>query len=343
VSGRRSQTGSQVGGQGVIYPLIFHPILQPRIWGGRSLERLFGRQIPEGEKIGEFWEVSDLPDGVSRVAVGPMAGRTLNEVVADWGRRLTGDAPLVDHRFPLLIKLLDACEALSVQVHPDEEACRIIGGSARVKHEAWYIVEARQDAAIYAGFRPGITRERFVEAAADGRVADTLEKIPVRTGDVFYVPSGTVHALGAGIVVAEVQTPSDTTYRVFDWNRVDRSGRPRDLHMEEALKSMRYVALPEAQKPVHHADAWSTRTRLVTCPRFAIDRVRVVEGFEGRLGEGMMSIWIVLAGRGRLTTRGLPEPILFSAGESVVIPAEPDETVLSVGEDCLWLQVTIPV
>lgn len=326
-----------------VYPLVLEPILLEKIWGGRNLERLFGRTLPEGQAVGESWEVTDLPEGVSRVAAGPDAGRSLHEVLIDWGMRLLGPAPPVDGCFPLLIKFLDAEDMLSVQVHPDQEACRRIGGDARVKHEAWYIIEARGDAAIYAGLKAGVTREAFAQAVEAGRSDEMLHRIPVRAGDSYYLPSGTVHALGAGVVVAEVQTPSDTTYRVFDWNRLGDDGKPRALHIAEAMTCIHFGEPPPVQQTRQHAsDAWTTTTRLVTCPRFVIDKIRATEGYERRLTTGQMVIWMVLEGRGRLVTHGLEAAIGLQAGQSVIIPAQAAETVFSAETDCVWLAASIP-
>ncbi len=327
----------------VIYPLLLEPILLPKIWGGRNLERLFHRSLPAGQRIGESWEVTDLPEGVSKVADGPEADRTLHDVVDSWGARLVGDVPLVDGRFPLLIKFLDAEDVLSVQVHPDEEACAKIGGDARVKHEAWYILEARGDAAIYAGLREGVTREAFARAVEEGTVEPTLERIPVRAGDCYYLPSGTVHALGKGVMVAEVQTPSDTTYRVFDWNRLGDDGKPRELHIEKALMCIHFGEPPPTQQPREHvSNAWMTTTRLASCPRFVIEKVRVTEGFEQPLEIGEMAIWQVLEGRCVLRTDGIDGPIEARAGQTVVVPARPDPTTFSAAADSVWLQTTIP-
>jgi len=326
-----------------VYPLVLEPVLVAKIWGGRGLERLFDRPLPSGEKIGESWEVADLPEGVTPVATGPDAGRSLHDMVAAWGERLVGTVPLVDGRFPLLIKFLDAEEVLSVQVHPDEAACAQIGGDARVKHEAWYVIEARDDAVIYAGLKPGTTREQFEAAVADGTVADKLQRIEVRAGDCYYLPSGTVHALGAGVMVAEVQTPSDTTYRVFDWNRLSDDGKPRALHVDHAKMCIHFDEPPPTQQPRRHeSDPWTTTTRLAECPRFIMDKVRTIEGYEQPLAPGSMAIWMVLAGRFRLTTAGSDAPQEIRAGQTVVIPADVDETVLAVEADATWIRVTVP-
>ncbi|MBN1346238.1 MAG: class I mannose-6-phosphate isomerase [Phycisphaerae bacterium] len=325
------------------YPLLMEPVLLPKIWGGRNLERVFGRALPPGEKIGESWEVTDLPQGVSTVAAGPDAGRSLHDLVEAWGPRLVGPVPLVEGRFPLLIKFLDAEDVLSVQVHPDEAACRQLGGDARVKHEAWYVIETRGDAAIYAGLKIGATREAFQAAVTDGAVERTLQRIPVKAGDCYYLPSGTVHALGAGVLVAEVQTPSDTTYRVFDWNRLGDDGKPRKLHVQEAITCIHFGEAPPTQQPRRHeADAWTTTTRLAACPRFVMDKVHAVEGFEKKLDVDQMLIWMILEGQCRLTTTGLTEPVLLKGGQTVILPAELDETVFAAESDCTWVQAAIP-
>jgi len=328
----------------IAHPLLFEPILVPKIWGGRTLERLFGRSLPPGVRIGESWEVSDMPEGVTTVAVGPAAGRSLRDIVGELGRRLLGGAPLADGCFPLLVKLLDAKDVLSVQVHPDERACEQMGGNCRVKHEAWYVMEAGERALIYAGLRAGVTRTDFDKALAAGTVRELLQPIPVRPGDCYYLPSGTLHALGPGILAAEVQTPSDTTFRVFDWNRPGDDGRPRPLHIEQALKCIHFGEPPLVQpRKEHVSDPWTTRSRLVTCPRFVMDKVRAAEGFQRPLEPGEMQVWIVLEGRGGFTTNGVSTPFEFQPGQTWVIPAIPDDTIVSIETDSAWLQITVPV
>jgi mannose-6-phosphate isomerase len=205
-----------------------------RIWGGRKLAELFGKDLPANTRIGESWEIVDRPDAQSVVARGPLKDKTLNELWI-YDRPLifgeVSDAP----RFPLLIKLLDAHENLSLQVHPPENVASKLGGEP--KSEFWYVAAADADAELFLGFGEPITRDRFEEKLGDGTVIDYVQKIAVRTGDAVFLPAGRVHAVGAGNLLIEVQQNSDTTYRVFDWNRIDPiTGTKRDLHVEQAIQ-----------------------------------------------------------------------------------------------------------
>ncbi len=328
-----------------VFPLIFEPIFKPKIWGGRSLERLLGKRLPEGELIGESWEVADLEDDQSIVAKGPAKGKTLGEFVRTWGRDLLGGASLFEGRFPLLIKYLDAKETLSVQVHPHEATARRLGGRVRVKNEAWYILDAAPDGAIYRGLREGVDPDGLKRAIEERRVEEVLHRIAVKKGYCYYLPSGTVHALGAGVVVAEVQTPSDVTYRLFDWNRVDPStGRGRELHVEEALGCISYDRAPIAgEKPEHVAGVWTSVTSLLRCESFVIERVRMAEGVEQELPYQEMVIWTVLEGRGSIAFAGSASPAAFQAGDTVLIPAGLPSGRLKAEQDCCWLEITIPI
>jgi mannose-6-phosphate isomerase len=218
----------------MLYPLTFRPIFQERIWGGRKLESLYGKQLPPGKIIGESWEISDRADANSIVANGPLAGKTLADLMASDRAAIMGRARSPEGRFPLLIKLLDAQDNLSLQVHPPQHLAADLGGCA--KTEMWYVSAAEPGSLLYAGLRRGVTHEQFADKTAKGAVAECFHQLPVREGDSLFLPSGRVHALGKGLVIFEIQQNSDTTYRVFDWNRVDASGKPRQLHIEESLK-----------------------------------------------------------------------------------------------------------
>ena len=215
------------------YPLKFNPILKERIWGGRRLTELFGKALPPGVRIGESWELADLPNDKSIIANGELAGMTIGGVANRYPGEIMGNERFIGP-FPLLVKFLDAEDVLSVQVHPDEETCRRMG-RGEPKTECWYIVAAEPGAVIYKGLKKGVNRTELEAAIASGTVADTLMNVEVAAGQCHMLPAGTPHAIGAGLVVAEIQTPSDTTYRVFDWGRVDEAGRPRQLHIAEAV------------------------------------------------------------------------------------------------------------
>ncbi len=328
-----------------VYPLIFEPIFKPKIWGGRKLVRLLNKRPPEGEAIGESWEVADLEDDQSVVAHGPARGKTLGQLVAEWGTDLVGRAPLFEGRFPLLIKFLDACETLSVQVHPDEAMAKRMGGRVRVKNEAWYVIDAERDGFIFRGVRDGVDPAALRQAIDDKQVESVLHCVPVRKGHCYYLPSGTLHALGAGVVVAEVQTPSDITYRVYDWERIDPStGRPRDLHLEEALQCISYdPATFEDERPEHVASVWASVTSLVRSLSFTIERVRMSEGVDQQIPHQELVIWIVLEGRGSVVCKSAASPVTFALGDTVVIPAGLEEGRVQTHEDSLWIEVTIPV
>src|SRR4051812_7602245 len=214
----------------MLYPLKFKPRFVEKIWGGRKLNSVLDKTLPSDKPTGESWELYDFPPGVvdastdwvsAEVANGPLAGRTLHALVDEFGAALHGDVKLVGQhgQFPILIKFLDAREDLSVQVHPPQEYADAHPG-AYLKTEAWYVMQHEPGARILKGLMPGVTKERFEAQIKDGTVENAIKSIPVKVGDCHFLPSGTVHALGAGILAAEVQTPSDTTFRVFDFNRL---------------------------------------------------------------------------------------------------------------------------
>jgi mannose-6-phosphate isomerase len=216
-------------------PLTFTPIFQERIWGGRALAELYGKELPAGATIGESWEIVDRPEAQSVVRSGAWAGRTLHDLWERERDEVFGHVPDAP-RFPLLIKLLDAREKLSLQVHPPAALAEELGGEP--KTEFWYITDAEPAAELYVGLTSGSNRETFGRAIASGTVEEQVHRVSVSAGDAMFLPSGRVHALGAGIVLMEIQQNSDTTYRVFDWNRVDKTGAARQLHVAESLRSI---------------------------------------------------------------------------------------------------------
>ncbi|MCC7293999.1 MAG: class I mannose-6-phosphate isomerase [Phycisphaerales bacterium] len=330
-----------------VHPLIFQPIFKPRLWGGRALEQVLGKPLPPHPGIGESWELADLHEDVSVVARGPAQGRTLRQLVAEWGVALMGRAPLAQGRFPLLLKYLDARDTLSVQVHPTPEAALASGGAVSFKHEAWYVVGATGGACIYRGLLPGADRAHLGRAVEAGEVESVLQRIPVKPGQAFYLPAGTVHALGAGVLVAEVQTPGDVTYRLHDWNRVDPlTGRPRDLHVAEALRCVQLdldVAAAEARS--HVASVWTAVTRLITCESFRVERVRMVDGVEQDIPYDEMVTWMVLSGRGEASCRWGADRVTipFSRGDTLLLPAGMKEARVRTDDDCSWLEITVPI
>jgi mannose-6-phosphate isomerase len=214
-------------------PLTFEPIFMERIWGGRRLESEFGKKLPPQKAIGESWEIVDRPEAQSVVHDGPLRGKTLHQLWTENRDEIFGHVPDAT-RFPLLVKILDAHDKLSLQVHPPDEAASRLGGEP--KTEFWYVAAAAPDADLYLGFRESISRDQFEKAIRNGTAADRVHRIRVKAGDGAFLPSGRFHSLGAGTLLIEIQQNSDTTYRVFDWNRVDKKGKARQLHVEQALQ-----------------------------------------------------------------------------------------------------------
>ncbi len=333
-----------------LYPLKFEPIYKTKVWGGRSLERL-GRTLPQGN-IGESWEVADLPStaasggggGAERSIIrnGPLAGQTLHDVMHRYGKAFMGRLrPTATGDFPLLVKYLDARENLSVQVHPSP-AYAAQHPEAHLKSEAWYIVEAEPGAAIYKGVRPGVSPEQFRQAIESNdrqAVESLLIRVPVKAGDCHYLPSGTCHALGGGIVVAEVQTPSDTTFRVYDWGRTDR-----ELHIEQAMQCITFGPpdVREYEKRMHMAGMFTAVSRLVMCEHFRIEKVRMHEGFEQELPYDQPAVWMVQSGRGTIDPGNGGEAVDFTRGETLLVPAHLDDAKVKLHEDTVWLEVTFP-
>jgi mannose-6-phosphate isomerase len=222
-----------------VYPLVFHPLFKQRVWGGRMLEQLYDKRLPPGVPIGESWEVSDRPGDESLVASGAFAGQSLRWLMEHHAAAILGDAkPGAADRFPVLCKILDARDTLSLQVHPPDDPSSRLG---EPKTEMWHIVSASPDAHLYVGLKRGVTREQFEAGIRAGTVADCFHRIPVKRGDTMFLPSGRVHAIGGGLVIFEIQQNSDTTFRVFDWNRAGLDGRPRDLHVAESLASIDFT------------------------------------------------------------------------------------------------------
>jgi mannose-6-phosphate isomerase len=319
--------------------LYFAEIYKERIWGGRNLERLFGKKIPKDKNVGESWELADLPEDKSVVSVGPTMGKNISQLVKEWGGGLLGHAALDGGQFPLLIKLLDANDILSVQVHPDYTSADAMGPSVRAKYECWYIMEAEEDAYVYIGFKPGVTPEIVEDAITQGTLATLLVKHRARKGDFFYLPGGTVHALGSGLVVAEIQTPSDTTFRLYDWNRVDAvTGKARKLHIEESMKCLHFSGPPETPKSmVPPAD--KQMEMLVEAPTFTVAKAVRNSGDIIDIKSGDPIAWIVIEGSGEISDGEVK--IQLRPGQTLLIPAGCPSPRASFQSKTLYLEARL--
>ncbi len=306
-----------------LYPLTFQPIFKERVWGARNLERLYGKKLPVTVPIGESWEISDRPGDVSVIANGPLAGKDLHWLVENHRTELLGDAKLEASRFPLLIKLLDAQEKLSLQVHPPAAKAAELRGDP--KTEMWFIADAVPGAELYVGLKRGVTRADFERRIGDGSVAECFHRVPVRAGDSMFLPSGRVHAIGAGLVIFEIQQNSDTTYRVFDWNRVGLDGKPRDLHVPQSLASIDFNDFEPALVSGEEVVGQNFRSRrLVDHSLFKVDQFQGHSTGGITLPHGRMQIIGVVSGEVRVGA------VARRAGEFCLLPASLPATELTV-------------
>jgi len=307
-------------------PLVFEPLFMERVWGGRRLEEFYGKKLPANKCIGESWEIVDRPEAQSVVRDGPLRGKTLHELWREHREEIFGDVADTP-RFPLLIKLLDAREKLSVQVHPPNELASELSGEA--KSEFWYIADAAPDAELYVGLRGESTRQDFEQALREGDVARHVHRVSVQAGDAMFLPSGRLHAIGAGNLIVEIQQNSDTTYRAFDWNRPGSDGKPRALHIEESLRCIDFgdyePALTKAQgetlvrNPYFQVEKWQFGTQRLAA------------------AEGKFAIVFCLAGQIECAD------VMVKPGEFLLVPSSLGDRLLRAPSGASeLLRVTIP-
>ena len=307
-------------------PITFQPIFMERIWGGRRLETEFGKKLPAKQRIGESWEIVDREEAQSVVSTGPLTGKTLHELWTQHRSEIFGNVSGTA-RFPLLIKLLDAEEKLSLQVHPPNDVAERLGSEP--KTEFWYVARADPGAELYVGLRNNISAADFRRALDAGEAANHLHKIRVKAGDGMFLPSGRFHAIGGGNLLVEIQQNSDTTYRVFDWNRLDDSGQPRQLHIEQAIASINFddvrpeLVRPDGEQLVRH--------QLFDVQKWQLSAPREIAP------PGEFAIVCCLTGRVR------SGDITIGPGEFMLVPASPpDRSVRPAENGTVLLRVTIP-
>jgi len=318
------------------YPLTFEPIFKERIWGGCDLQRLYKKALPTGVRIGESWEISDRPGDVSVIANGPLAGRSLRWLMENDPSGLLGDLSPMPTRFPLLIKIIDAQEKLSLQVHPPAAIAAKLGGEP--KTEMWYVANAGTSAELFVGLKPGVTRDEFEQKIASQTVSECFHRIPVTAGDSVFIPSGRVHALGANIMIFEVQQNSDTTYRVFDWNRVDASGKPRDLHIVQSLASIDFNDFQPGLLPAEFVPDDNGQIRQLINDLFRVSVRKLDDARSVRFSGGQMRILGVVEGHLRL--RGGNQEIDCFAGQFSLLPANLREAIVTPVTQVTFLEIS---
>lgn len=320
-----------------LYPLRFRPILRQYLWGGRRLETSLGKCLGPGDNWAESWEVCDHGPDQSIVDDGPLAGRSLSELVGRCGRELLGRHD-PQPRFPLLLKFLDAAKMLSVQVHPDDARAAKLEPPTLGKTEAWVVVEAEPGSKICAGLKPGVDRDALTAALRQGRCQDCLHCFEPAPGDCIFLPAGTVHAFGNGLLVAEIQQSSDVTFRLFDWNRLGPDGEPRTLHVEQAIDAIDFrqgPVLPRQPQPTERAEV----SRLVECEQFVLDRFE----FDSPLsagGDQRCHIIVVLEGAVRI--EGDPSGTALPRGGTALLPAGLGHVGLSPEGRTILLDAYLP-
>lgn len=293
------------------HPLVFEPIFMERVWGGRRLESLYGKHLPSAALIGESWEIVDRPEAQSVVHEGPLRGTTLHELWCMHRPEIFGDVADAP-RFPILVKLLDAHENLSLQVHPPREIAQTLGGES--KSEFWYVTNAAPKARLYAGVKKGTTRDTFKKALEQGKVEKHLHALELKTGDAIFLPSGRMHALGAGNVLVEIQENSDTTYRIYDWDRSKKGRAARKMHIAEAMQCVDFA-------DVEPALLRATGESLVRHELFEIDKWELRA--EREIAErGRFAIVVCLTGELECAGRR------FKPGDFFLVPAQLEERVV---------------
>lgn len=305
-------------------PLRFEPWIRPMVWGARRLIDSLGKISPGQGTFGESWELSDHPQHASRVASGPLAGslggKTLRQLIEQNPSQVLGDAmPALGGRFPLLVKWLDAADWLSVQVHPDTEAVKRLLPGEGSKTEAWLILKAEPGAKVWAGLKPGVGEKEMRQAIAAGQSADCLHSFIPRAGQFLFLPAGTVHAVGGGVLMAEIQQTSDATFRLFDWNRVDAQGKSRPLHIEESIASIHWDKGPVSPLdiPGFGANQSEQNLTLVDCPFFHLGYRRLLKDWTVPVSSHPRVVMVV-GGSGTLSGTTGSESI--RVGDSLLIP-----------------------
>jgi len=307
-----------------LYPLKFVEIYKPYIWGGQNLKKI-GKPIKDGEIVAESWEISDHNNDISIVENGPLAGKSLRELIEIYGEDI---APKTENgRFPLLIKYIDANKRLSVQVHPDDEYAKIHESPTELgKTECWYIMDAPPEAELIMGIKNGVDKESFIKMIKGNRIEDGLNRIKVQKGDFIYIKTGTVHALLEGIMVCEIQENSDTTYRLYDWGRVGNDGKPRPLHIDKALDVIYFPDEIEYNEYIksllinYDKNLMNVSQKLVRSKYFNIDFLNYNVNFQQSMEDYHFHVMNIIEGKGILRYKTGFEKL--NIGDTILVPRQ---------------------
>lgn len=319
------------------YALRFQPIFKERLWGGQKLRTILHKNIPRGN-LGESWELSDVEGDVSVIANGFLKGKNLREAVKLWQKNLVGKKiyTLYANHFPLLIKFIDAREDLSIQVHPDDELAQKKHG-CNGKTEMWYVMQAEENARLIVGFNQKVDKENYKNKLAQGRLTELMNYEKVEHGSTFFIKTGTIHAIGAGVLLAEIQQTSDITYRVYDFNRKDKNGQTRELHTEQALDALNFT--DEKDFIVNYQKIPGQPNKMVECPYFTTNYLKI----EGRIDLKLSAIdsfkiYLVVSGHAVFHLDNQTENLKY--GEVILVPASVENLKIE-SEDCEILEVFI--
>ena len=321
---------------------MFKEISKEVIWGGNTLASLYSKPFDKNKAIGESWEICDLPNDNNIVVNGELKGRTLSSLVKEYGTKLLGTKFKEDY-FPLLIKLIDARDKLSIQVHPDEEYA-IKRHNKHGKNEMWYVMNTDGDAKLLIGLKENFTKEDLKNALNDKKnIEDMFNYFDIKAGDAFYIPNGCIHAILGNSVIAEIQTPSDVTYRLYDWNRVDKNGKSRELHIEDSfnvIKDINAYSL-KSDKKNKFKDALLEINTIFSNEYFTAEEYIVKNNFSSKTNDESFEIIIVADGNGIIKSNINDNIINLHSGKTVLIPASLGEYIINTDNSIKFLRITL--
>jgi len=303
----------------MLYPLKFKSVYKELVWGGSKLRAYFGRDI-KSDHIGESWDVVSHPNGMSIVENGPLSGTSLEKIYDEYKEELLGERYNQYNKFPLLVKIIDANQNLSVQVHPDDHYAFTHEGGELGKNEMWYIIDAKAEAKLIVGLKEGVTKASFKAAIESGHTEELLNVLPIKKGDVINIPAGLVHAICEGVMLAEIQQNSDTTYRIYDWNRIGLDGNPRELHVEKSLDVIDFTGKLETGI-VTGATVYNnntTITKYISNKYFIVDTVDVFDSYKTSTLNSMHIYTLI---EGYMTLRSEGHELILKMGDSILVPA----------------------